>query len=466
MTARHGHLPRAILVATDLAAALAACVVAYLVRIRFEIVPVPGRTEVLPGHYLEALPIALTGILAAVALAGLYGRVHFGRVPSVADALRAGLLALAMLSTAALLYWRTFQYSRLTIVIAAALLVPLLLVTRRVARAATARLARDARYRSPAIVVGGGAPVAALARALARQPWMAVDVVAVVAVGEPAAEWPDATRIADVGQARRLLDSGGAREVFVALPAAHAHRLPELLAELSQTQADVRVVPDLGEALLINPSATVVSGLPVVSVRERPLYGLRAAVKRATDFVLSVALIVALSPLLLLVALIVLVTSGAPVLFRQERMGLDGRPFAMLKFRTMRADAESVSGPVFASRGDPRVTAAGRVLRRLSLDELPQLWNVLRGEMSLVGPRPERAPFIEQFRARLPGYMLRHTVKAGMTGWAQVHGLRGESSLEERLRYDLEYIDRWSFILDLEILGRTAVQVMVGRNAY
>jgi lipopolysaccharide/colanic/teichoic acid biosynthesis glycosyltransferase len=125
-----------------------------------------------------------------------------------------------------------------------------------------------------------------------------------------------------------------------------------------------------------------------------------------------------------------------------------------------------MSGPVFASRGDPRVTAVGRLLRRLSLDELPQLWNVLRGEMSLVGPRPERAPFIEQFRARLPGYMLRHTVKAGMTGWAQVHGLRGESSLEERLRYDLEYIDRWSFILDLEILGRTAVQVMVGRNAY
>src|SRR4029453_18356038 len=129
----------------------------------------------------------------------------------------------------------------------------------------------------------------------------------------------------------------------------------------------------------------------------------------------------------------------------------------------MRADAEAETGPVFARRGDPRVTAVGRVLRRLSLDELPQLFNVLRGQMSLVGPRPERAPFIEQFRARLPGYMLRHSVKAGITGSAQLHGLRGESSLEERLRYDLEYIDRWSLLFDLEILGRTAVQVLAGR---
>jgi exopolysaccharide biosynthesis polyprenyl glycosylphosphotransferase len=401
-----------------------------------------------------------------VALAGLYGRAHFGRAPSAADAVRAGVLSLATLSTAALLYWRTFQYSRLTIVIAAALFVPLFVVARRFASSAMARLARDARYRSPAVVVGGGQPAAALARALARQPWMAVDVVAVAPVGETCSEWPAAPRLAGAAEARRLLDSGGAREVFVALPAAHAQILPELLASFSQTPADVRVVPDLGEALLINPSAAVVAGLPVVSVRERPLYGLRAAAKRATDFVLSLVLLVVLSPVLLVIALVVLVTSGGPVLFRQERMGLDGRPFAMLKFRTMRRDAESASGPVFATRGDPRVTAAGRVLRRLSLDELPQLWNVLRGEMSLVGPRPERAPFIEQFRARLPGYMLRHSVKAGMTGWAQVHGLRGESSLEERLRYDLEYIDRWSLFLDLEILGRTAVQVMVGRNAY
>ena len=295
---------------------------------------------------------------------------------------------------------------------------------------------------------------------------MAVDIVAVCAVGETPDAWRGARLLADVAEVRQFLDSGTAREVFVALPAGQASRLPALLAEFAQTPADVRVVPDLGDAMLLNPSAVVVAGVPVVSIRERPLYGLRAGAKRVTDVALSLILLVLLSPFVVAIALLVAVTSRGPLVFRQERMGLDGRRFAMLKFRTMRTGAEDATGPVFARRGDPRVTPLGQVLRRLSLDELPQLWNVLRGEMSLVGPRPERAPFIEQFRARLPGYMLRHTVKAGMTGWAQVHGLRGESSIEERLRYDLEYIDRWSLLFDLEILGRTAVQVLVGSNAY
>jgi putative colanic acid biosysnthesis UDP-glucose lipid carrier transferase len=466
MTQRHGHLPRALLVAADTAAAIAACIVAYVLRIGFEIVPVTGRTDVLPARYLEALPIAATVMVLAAALAGLHARGYFARPAGIADSLRAAGLALALLSTAALLYWRNFQYSRLTIVIAAASFAPLLFLARALAARAIALLAGSPRYRSSALVVGGGAPAAALSRAIAGESWMALDVVAVLPVGDPPAAWPRARRIGDVAEARAFLDGGGAREVFVALAAADARHLPALLSELAQTPADVRVVPDLGDAMLLNPSATVVAGLPVVSVRERPLYGLRALAKRSTDVLLAAALLVALSPLFALVALLVLLGAGTPILYRQERMGLDGRPFAMLKFRTMRPDAEAATGAVFTSRGDPRVTAVGRVLRRLSLDELPQLWNVLRGDMSLVGPRPERRPFIEQFRARLPGYMLRQTVKSGMTGWAQVHGLRGESSLEDRLRYDLEYIDRWSFLFDLEILGRTAVQVMVGRNAY
>ena len=173
-----------------------------------------------------------------------------------------------------------------------------------------------------------------------------------------------------------------------------------------------------------------------------------------------------LAPFLLLIGILVRLTSRGPALYSQERMGQNGRPFQMLKFRTMRADAESSSGPVFARPGDPRVTRVGRVLRRLSLDELPQLWNVVRGEMSLVGPRPERRAFIDEFRKSLSGYMLRHSMRAGMTGWAQVNGLRGDSSLHERLRYDLEYIDRWSLLFDLEILGRTTVQVLIGKNAY
>jgi exopolysaccharide biosynthesis polyprenyl glycosylphosphotransferase len=465
MTSRHGHLPRVLLVAADLVAALAACAGAYVVRIPFAIVPVPGRTEDLLGRYVEALPIAVTVILAGVLVAGLYAREHLGRAPRIAETLRVATVVLALLSTAVLLYWRVFQYSRLTAAIATALFVPLFVLGRVVARSLLARMVRHPRYRSAAVVVGGGPPAEALASVLEAKPWMAIDVVAVAPVGETPPAWSRARRLIDAAEARRFLESGSAREVFVALPAECAQHLPAVLEELSQCSVDVRVVPDLGAARLVNASADVVDGVPLVSVRERPLYGLHAAAKRTIDVALSIALLLVLSPLLLLLAFLVAVSSRGGVLYRQERMGLDGRPFAMLKFRTMRAGAEEASGPVLARRGDPRVTPLGRVLRRLSLDELPQLWNVLRGEMSLVGPRPERAPFIRQFRARLPGYMLRQSVKAGMTGWAQVHGLRGDSSFEERLRYDLEYIDRWSLLLDLEILGRTAVQVVVGRNA-
>ena len=155
------------------------------------------------------------------------------------------------------------------------------------------------------------------------------------------------------------------------------------------------------------------------------------------------------------IALAVRTTMGRPVLYRQERMGLDGRVFEMIKFRSMRPDSEDASGPVWTTEDDPRRTGLGAFLRKTSLDELPQLWNVLRGDMSIVGPRPERPFFIEQFRHEIPGYMLRHKVKAGLTGWAQIHGWRGNTSLHERIEHDIYYIQNWSLALDLRILGMT-----------
>jgi len=466
MTQRHGELPRLLFLAADLAAAALACLVAWALRFWVEVVPVEGRRMGLEERYLEALPVAALALLAASAAAGLHRRDRLGSPPRLADALRAGLYALLGLAALALLYWKEFQYSRLALGIAAGAFVPLLLAGRSAAGRALLALRRREGFRTPVAVAGGGAPARALAKALGEAAWAGVDVVAVLPLGPLPPAWEGAERLAGPADLCRLVGSGRVGEVYVAVPAEEGARLGGLLAALAEVTADVRYVPDLSGALLLNPGAQVIGGLPVVGVRQRPLYGLRAAAKRALDLLLSAALLLLLAPLLGLLALLVRLSSPGPVLYRQERMGLDGRPFRMLKLRTMREGAEAATGPVFARRGDPRTTAVGRVLRRLSLDELPQLWNVLRGEMSLVGPRPERAPFIEEFRRRLPGYMLRHAVKSGMTGWAQVHGLRGESCLEERLRYDLEYIDRWSLFLDLEILGRTAVQVVVGRNAY
>jgi exopolysaccharide biosynthesis polyprenyl glycosylphosphotransferase len=196
------------------------------------------------------------------------------------------------------------------------------------------------------------------------------------------------------------------------------------------------------------------------------VYGWDRVLKRGFDIVVAGALLGIASPVLAFIAVLIKITSRGPVLYRQERMGLDGGTFWMLKFRSMRVGAEEESGPVWAQAGDPRRTRLGALLRAMSLDELPQLWNVLKGEMSLVGPRPERPVFIEEFRQRIPKYMLRHMMKAGMTGWAQVNGWRGNTSLEKRIEYDLYYIENWSLWFDMKILVLTLWKGLVNRNAY
>jgi Undecaprenyl-phosphate glucose phosphotransferase len=254
--------------------------------------------------------------------------------------------------------------------------------------------------------------------------------------------------------------------VLIALPTADSQYLEKLMAALDDEVVNIRIVPDLPAMMTLRSQVEELDGLPMIGLREGPLVGWAAVQKRAFDVVLcSLALLVA-GPLMGAIALAIRLTSGSPLLFRQERMGLDGRVFQMLKFRTMTANAELSTGPVWTVPDDPRRTRLGVFLRRMSLDELPQLWNVLRGDMSLVGPRPERPVFIEQFRREVPGYMLRHKIKAGLTGWAQVNGWRGNTSLHERVEHDLYYIQHWSLTLDVRILLLTLWHAAFQRNAY
>jgi exopolysaccharide biosynthesis polyprenyl glycosylphosphotransferase len=223
-------------------------------------------------------------------------------------------------------------------------------------------------------------------------------------------------------------------------------------------------VPDVYELASLRGGIEEFEAIPFIHLRETPLDGWNRVLKRAFDVAVGgLCLLVAAVPMLVIAAAVRL-TSPGPALLRQERMGLDGRRFLLFKFRTMRADAEVATGPVWARPDDDRRTGIGRMLRRFNLDELPQLLNVLRGEMSLVGPRPERPVFVEDFRRRIPGYMLRHKVKAGMTGWAQVNGWRGDTSLEKRIEYDLYYIERWSLFFDVKILTQTLYRGFT--NAY
>jgi Undecaprenyl-phosphate glucose phosphotransferase len=254
-------------------------------------------------------------------------------------------------------------------------------------------------------------------------------------------------------------------QLYVALPLEEHAKLLDLLELTSRECIDVKVVPDLLQFIALRARLEELDGLPVININDVPLQGVHAWVKRSIDVVLSATALIVLSVPLAVIALLVKLSSPGPVLYRQERMGLDGKAFIVYKFRSMREDAESQTGPTWARDDDPRATPVGRWLRRFDLDELPQLWNVLRGDMSLVGPRPERPFFVHQFKHRLPQYMLRHKVKAGITGWAQVNGWRGNTSLEKRLEYDLYYIENWSVTLDLKIIWLTLIRGVFQRSA-
>ncbi len=254
--------------------------------------------------------------------------------------------------------------------------------------------------------------------------------------------------------------------VFVCLPPDVEGQAEKILLYLATTMVEVKVVPSIYEFITLRAEAEMFEGLPVITLQGSPLHGWNLVVKRGLDLVGASVTLIVMSPFFLLLASLVKLSSPGPIFYRQRRMGLDGRGFDMLKFRSMRWDAESESGPVWSRADDRRRTPIGAFLRRTSLDELPQFWNVLKGEMSIVGPRPERPEFIVRFRQSLPQYMLRHKMKAGITGWAQVNGWRGNTSLEKRVEYDLYYIDHWSILFDLKILWLTVWKGMFHKNAY
>ncbi len=260
------------------------------------------------------------------------------------------------------------------------------------------------------------------------------------------------------GNAHEIIRTEKIDHVYVALPLEEHVKMLAVVEATNREGVDVHVVPDLLQFIALRARLENLDGVPIISLNDVPLRGFNSVLKRAIDAAMSGVALLFLSIPLGIIALLIRRTSSGPVFYTQERMGLDGKAFHVYKFRSMFEGAEDDTGPVWARDDDPRCTPVGRWLRRMDLDELPQLWNVLRGDMSLVGPRPERPYFVEQFKHRIPQYMLRHKVKAGITGWAQVNGWRGNTSLEKRIEYDLYYIENWSVGLDLKILWLTLVR--------
>jgi len=454
------------LVGGDAAAATLAFLAAYGIRFWSGLIPAPlGVPPLAP--YLDLLLPLLPLHALALRVSGLYEYRHERTKADEAFLVVQGVSLATLFLVASTFFIRNFSYSRWVILLFWALDVVSVYWVRLGIREVVRALRRHGRFVRRALVVGAGPLGREVVSRLRAHPEFGVRVMGYLDDHVPAGERVEGKEVlGGYETVTQVLTQYQVDQLFVALPMEAHHEMLKILNAIEGELVDVRIVPDLQQFVTLRSVVEELEGLPVISLAQSPITGWSRVAKRGMDLALATAGLVALAPLLGLIGLAIRLTSPGPILYRQERMGLDGRSFGMYKFRSMRADAEVESGPVWASESDGRRTPTGRLLRRYSLDELPQLWNVLKGAMSLVGPRPERPFFVHQFKTLIPQYMLRHKVKSGMTGWAQVNGLRGNTSLEKRIEYDLYYIQNWSLALDVKILLLTVYRAWHQRHAH
>jgi Undecaprenyl-phosphate glucose phosphotransferase len=471
MLKRYNRLLVAIHVVADLLAGALAFAVAYAVRFQSGFFPVPkGRPDF--ESYLPLLPFVAVLVPLAFQIQGLYRlRRDRTRVDDFFAVLVGSVLAVLGGITGTL-YFHTYYLSEpmkqagileISRGVWALFLVVNVLFTymsREVVRDFFHRRWRAGRGLRRVLVVGAGDLGRMVADRLLEHGDLGFRIIGFV--DEQAAVetigyrgLPILGRVADTPDvaAREAIDV-----IYVALPLEEHIKMIGVVEFASRECIDVHVVPDLLQFIALRARLEDLDGLPLISINDVPLRGMNSAVKRVVDVVLSFGVLLLTGVPLLVIAWLIKRSSPGPAFYTQERMGLDGKAFRVYKLRSMQDDAEDTTGPVWARDNDPRATAIGHWLRRYDLDELPQFWNVLKGDMSIVGPRPERPFFVEQFKYRIPQYMLRHKVKSGITGWAQVNGWRGNTSLEKRIEFDLYYIENWSLRLDFKIMWLTVLR--------
>lgn len=342
----------------------------------------------------------------------------------------------------------------------------LLMVAARAGAYAVLRAVRRRGFNTRSLViVGGAAQIQALVARVRAADWSGLQIAALF-VNNGNSHEIEHIVAQPLAAMAGFVNSRQVDEVWIALSLEESSKLRKILEQLRNCTANVRYVPDFFGMFLLNQGVTDMLSVPMIDLSATPMMGMNRLAKAIEDRVLAAVILIFISPLMLVIALGVKLGSRGPVFYRQERVGWNGRPFRMLKFRSMRKDAESATGAMWANRNDDRTTAFGRFIRRTSLDELPQFINVLTGDMSIVGPRPERPVFVEQFKQEIPGYMQKHVVKAGITGWAQINGWRGRTDLHRRIEHDLYYIEHWTLWLDIKIIVLTVFKGFVNRNAY
>ena len=417
-------------------------------------------------RYLPYLVPVLTIWGTVFVFSGLYSTVRALRLTSMMYAVARAVFMGAAASVAAMFFYREFSFSRLHMVLFGGATSFLMVMLRLGLYVYAKNMRLRGKNVQRIIIVGAGNVGRRLSKTLSEYPLVRFDVMGFL---------DDRMKGSDIlGKALdlpQLLDKQLAKNepvtaVYLTLPLGASEITESLLRSLSTRLAHVYMIPDLFQFDLLNSRVSEIAGLPVLHlIDETPLRFDKIA-KRLVDMAFSAGFLLVISPMLTVIALAVKLSSPGPVFYRQVRMGLNGRTFEMLKFRSMPVNAESNTGAVWAKKEDHRATKVGMFLRATSLDELPQFINVLKGDMSIVGPRPERPVFINDFKDKVPGYMLRHKMKAGITGWAQVNGWRGNTSIEKRIEHDLYYIQNWSLRLDFKIMFMTFWKGFINKNAY
>jgi Undecaprenyl-phosphate glucose phosphotransferase len=475
---RHNRLLVAFHVVSDALLGLSAFIVAYALRFHTGMIPVPKGVPPL-RQYINVLPFIVVVVPFGFFLQGLY-RLRRGR-SRVDDffAVFVGSILAVLFGMMSTLYVETYivtsardtgalEVSQPVWVIFLVLNVALTFASREFMREVLERRWRAGIGLKKILIAGCGDLGRLVADKILEHRELGYQIVGFVddrAAGDHLG-YRGFPLLGTLDDAADITVQESVDHLYVALPPEEHVRMLELLESTSREMVDVKVVPDLLQVIALRARLEDLDGIPVININEPPLQGFNSIVKRSIDVAISAAALIIFAIPLALIALVVKATSKGAVLFHQERMGLDGKSFTIVKFRSMYEDAERHTGPVWAVADDPRVTPIGRFLRRSNLDELPQLWNVLRGDMSIVGPRPERPHFVAQFKHKIPQYMLRHKVKAGLTGWAQVNGWRGNTALEKRIEYDLYYIENWSVRLDLKIMWLTLLKGFFHKHAY
>ncbi len=447
----------------DAALVVVGWIAAYFIR--FELLTPP---EWLPlERYLSFLPWVLLITMMVFTFSGLYAPDRAQRLTRLIFSVAKSVGLVLLFVAASLSFYREFYFSRLHMILFGAIM-PTLMIGLRVVTFYTLYRARvSGRNVRRVLIIGAGRAGRQLQSSFDQYPWMGLEVVGFL--DDERQDEPDVLGVTD--DALKVVDDFTAKEtpidyVYIALPLKAIEKVTQIVDELSRRLTHVCLVPDLFQFNLLNSRITDVDGLPVLHILDEAPMEYRHFVKRVIDVVFSSLFLLVISPVLLIIAVVVKLSSKGPVFYKQERMGLNGQKFNILKFRTMPTDSEAGTGPVWAKPGEKRATRAGAFLRKTSLDELPQFINVLKGDMSVVGPRPERPVFIENFKQQVPRYMLRHKMKAGITGWAQINGWRGNTSIEKRIEYDLYYIQNWSIKLDIKIMWLTLWKGFVSDNAY